>query len=72
MLINMERGFIMKKRNVKWTLIIAMLTLLAGCLFTDTLHREVRADDEISVEDIKPYKTPTGDVKKFLGIWMIG
>ncbi|APU71920.1 hypothetical protein BI355_1615 [Companilactobacillus crustorum] len=70
MLINMERGFIMKKRNVKWTLIIAMLTLLAGCLFTDTLHREVRADDEISVEDIKPYKTPTGDVKKFLGIWM--
>lgn len=60
----------MKKIKVKWVLLIAMLTFVAGSLFTDKIHREVRADDEISTEDINPYKKPTGDVRKFLGIWM--
>lgn len=41
----------------------------AGCFFSDGMH-VVRADEETPVEDITPYKKPTGDVKKFLGIWM--
>lgn len=60
----------MKKLNVKWALLIAMLTFMAACLFSDKIQREVSANEEIPVEDITPYKTPTGDVKKFLGIWM--
>ena len=60
----------MKKLNVKWALLIAMLTFMAACLFSDKIQREVSANEEIPVEDITPYKTPTGDVRKFLGIWM--
>lgn len=60
----------MKKLNVKWAILIAMLTFMAACLFSDKIQREVSANEEIPVEDITPYKTPTGDVRKFLGIWM--
>ena len=60
----------MKKLNVKWALVIAMLTFMAACLFSDKIQREVSANEEIPVEDITPYKTPTGDVRKFLGMWM--
>jgi len=45
-----------------------MLAFFSLLSFTDRV-REVKADD-IPVEEIKPYKTPTDDVRKFLGIWM--
>jgi len=56
------------KNKKRWTLVLVMLAFFSLLSFTDRV-REVKADD-IPVEEIKPYKTPTDDVRKFLGIWM--
>jgi len=56
------------KNKKQWTLVFVMLAFFSLLSFTDKI-REVKAD-EIPVEEIKPYKTPTDDVRKFLGIWM--
>lgn len=56
-------------RKKRWVLVLLMLMFFAGSFFRDGA-RVAKANDETPVEDINPYKKPTGDVRKFLGIWM--
>lgn len=52
-----------RKKNI--ALVIILFTLLTGVFLVKNTTESIAADDEIGY-----YKKPTGDVRKFLGIWL--
>lgn len=58
----------MWKIKKRWLIVLVFVAILS---FTapGKRTREVRAEDAETTE-VSPYKEPTGDVRKFLGIWM--
>jgi len=57
----------MQKLKKRWIFIIVFVILLSTGALAKRF-KDVNAQDEAT--EVIPYKKPTGDVKKFLGIWM--
>lgn len=64
-----ERSISVRNIKKRWILFILFLSIISCGLFSKK-SRQVYADDTTSTEEISPYHKPTGDVKKFLGIWL--
>jgi len=58
-----------RKTKKRWLFIVVLISLLSVAALAKRF-KDVNAFDGEETTEVKPYKTPTGDVKKFLGIWM--
>ena len=63
-----ERGFMMRKFKKRWLLILVFISILSASSF-NRHYKEVGAQEEDTTE-VVPYKKPSGDATKFLGIWL--
>lgn len=58
----------MSKFKKRWLLVVIFFSILSALLFNQH-YRDVSAE-EVETTEVTPYKKPTGDVRKFLGIWL--
>lgn len=58
----------MRKLKKRWLLVLLFISILSASAF-NRRYKEVDAED-IETTKVEPYKKPTGDATKFLGIWL--
>jgi Bacterial Ig-like domain (group 2). len=58
----------MRKFKKRWLLILVFISILSASAF-NRRYKQVNAE-EADTTEVTPYKKPTGDATKFLGIWL--